>query len=263
MMAPMPESSIIAIGNELLRGFTVDTNSNWLAGRLFALGYPARVITVVGDTDEDIVAAIQDHTERQSLARILVCGGLGPTPDDRTYAAVGRALGRPLRYNRMIGAQMQNLMFARRIAGLRGTAELNAGNRKMAMLPEGAILLSNGHGMAPGLAFALDPDRYLFVLPGVPSELRSVFEQEIEPRFLLGSQADAVAELHYASAPESAFHDVMQALEREYPDVSLGSYPQTERRELILRATGPDPARVKAVLKAIRIRMTRYTPLEA
>src|SRR5438309_11913881 len=108
MMAPMPESSIIAVGNELLRGFTVDTNSNWLAGRLFALGYPARVITVVGDTDEDIVAAIQDHTERQSLARIRVCGALGPTPDHRTYAAAGRALGLPLRYNRMSGTHVQN-----------------------------------------------------------------------------------------------------------------------------------------------------------
>ena len=263
-MARVPESSIIAVGNELLRGFTVDTNSNWLAGRLFACGYQARLITVVGDIDEDIVTAIHDHIERRSLARIFVCGGLGPTPDDRTYAAVGRALGRPLGYNRMIGAQMQNLMFARRVAGRRGTAELNAGNRKMAMLPDGAILLSNGHGMAPGLAFALDDaDRYLLVLPGVPSELRAVFEQEIEPRFLMGSQADTVAELRYDAAPESAFYDVMQALEREYPDVSLGSYPQTERRELILRASGADRTRVMEVMEAIRTRMARYAPVNA
>ncbi len=260
MMAPVPESSIIAVGNELLRGFTVDTNSNWLAGRLFAHGYPARLITVVGDTDDDIVAAIHDHAGRRGLSRIFVCGGLGPTPDDRTYAAVARALGRPLRYNRMIGAQMQNLMFAMGVASRRGTAELNAGNRKMAMLPDGATLLSNGRGMAPGLAFALEDDRYLFVLPGVPTELRAVFEHEVEPRFLLGSRPDAVGELHYAAAPESAFHDVMEALAREYPDVSLGSYPQTERRELILRASGQDPARVEAVLQAIRTRVSRYRP---
>ena len=57
------------------------------------------------------------------------------------------------------------------------------------------------------------------------------------------------------------FHDVMKAMEREYPDVSLGSYPQTETRELILRASGPDPAHVDAVLQAIRDRVTQYSPL--
>lgn len=263
MMAAVPETSIVAVGNELLRGFTMDTNSNWLAARLFARGFPVRSITVVGDVDDDIVAAIRADLARPSLSRIFVCGGLGPTPDDRTYAAVGRALDRPLQYNRVVGAHMQSLMFAIGVARRRGTAELNAGNRKMAMLPEGGILLSNGTGMAPGLAFGLAEDRYLFVLPGVPSELRAVFEHEIEPRFLIGSTPDAVRELRYAAAPESAFHDVLETLEREYPDVSLGSYPQTDRRELILRASGSDAARVEAALEAIRTRVTRYRPLTA
>jgi molybdopterin-biosynthesis enzyme MoeA-like protein len=62
-------------------------------------------------------------------------------------------------------------------------------------------------------------------------------------------------------APESMFHDVMQALEQEFPDVSLGSYPQTETRELILRASGPDADRVEAVLRAIRDRVTQYAPV--
>ena len=57
------------------------------------------------------------------------------------------------------------------------------------------------------------------------------------------------------------FHDVMQALEREYPDVSLGSYPQTETRQLILRASGPNPERVESVIRAIRDRVTQYTPI--
>ena len=135
----MPQSSIIVVGNEILRGFTVDTNSNWLAGRLFRCGYPVRLITTVGDVDEDIVAAIQAHVARTELSRIFVCGGLGPTPDDRTYVALARALDQPLVYRREVGAQMQNLMFLRNIAAQRGTAGLNAGNRRMAMLPQGAI----------------------------------------------------------------------------------------------------------------------------
>jgi molybdenum cofactor synthesis domain-containing protein len=256
----VPQSSIIVVGNEILRGFTVDTNSNWLAGRLFRCGYPVRLITTVGDVDEDIVAAIQAHVARTELSRIFVCGGLGPTPDDRTYVALARALDQPLVYRREVGAQMQNLMFLRNIAAQRGTAGLNAGNRRMAMLPQEAILVRNGAGMAPGLAFDVGPDRYVFALPGVPHELRSVYE-DIEGRYLTGSHGDAVRELHYRLAPESMFHDVMRDLEREYPDVSLGSYPQTETRELILRASGPDANRVEAVITAIRDRVRQFSPV--
>jgi nicotinamide-nucleotide amidase len=259
-MGRVPQSSIIVVGNEILRGFTVDTNSNWLAGRLFRCGYPVRAISTIGDVDEDIVAAIRDQLGRPELSRIFVCGGLGPTPDDRTYIALARALDQPLMYRREVGVQMQNLMFILNTAARRGTAELNAGNRRMAMLPADAALLRNGAGMAPGLAFDLGQQRYLFALPGVPHELRAVYE-DIEARYLTGGEADVVRELHYRLAPESMFHDVMRDLEREYPDVSLGSYPQTETRELILRASGPSPERVEAVIAAIRARISQYSPV--
>jgi nicotinamide-nucleotide amidase len=259
-MGRVPQSSIIVVGNEILRGFTVDTNSNWLASRLFHSGFPVRFITTVGDVDDDIVSAIHQHVRQRELSRIFVCGGLGPTPDDRTYVALARALNQPLVYRRDVGAQMQNLMFILNMAARRGTAELNAGNRKMAMLPLNAVLVRNGAGMAPGLAFELGQDRYLFALPGVPPELRAVYDA-IEVQYLTGGRADVVRELHYRLAPESMFHDVMQALEEEYPDVSLGSYPQTETRELILRATGPNPERVDAVLAAIRNRVKQYQPV--
>ncbi|TMD21194.1 MAG: competence/damage-inducible protein A [Chloroflexi bacterium] len=259
-MGRVPQSSIIVVGNEILRGFTVDTNSNWLAGRLFHVGYPVRLMTTIGDVDADIVGAIRDHMAHPELTRIFVCGGLGPTPDDRTYVALARALNQRLVYRRDVGAQMQNLMFILNLAARRGTAELNAGNRKMAMLPESANLIRNGAGMAPGLAFDLDQGRYLFALPGVPHELRSIYE-DIEIRYLTGGQADVVRELHYRLAPESMFHDVMQALEQEYPDVSLGSYPQTETRQLILRASGPNAERVDAVITAIRDRVKQYDPV--
>ena len=90
-MGRVPQSSIIVVGNEILRGFTVDTNSNWLAMRLFRCGFPVRLITTVGDVDADIVSAVHEHVKRPELTRIFVCGGLGPTPDDRTYIALGRA----------------------------------------------------------------------------------------------------------------------------------------------------------------------------
>jgi nicotinamide-nucleotide amidase len=256
----VPRSSIIVVGNEILRGFTVDTNSNWLAGRLFQCGFPVRLMTTVGDVDADIVRTVRDHLDQRDLSRIFVCGGLGPTPDDRTYLALAHALDCPLVYHRQVGSEMQNRMFIFDMAARRGTAELNAGNRKMALLPEGATLVRNGAGMAPGLAFELPGDRYLFALPGVPAELRSVYEA-IEERYLLGEHGDVVRELRYRAVPESAFHDIMQTLEGEFPDVSLGSYPQTDTRELILRASGPRSERVEAVLAAIRQGMTQYRPV--
>jgi molybdopterin-biosynthesis enzyme MoeA-like protein len=256
----VPESSIIVIGNEIIRGFTVDTNSNWLAGRLFRIGFTVRLITTIGDVDGDIVAAIRQHIARPELSRIFVCGGLGPTPDDRTYTGLAHALQQPLVYRPEVGAQMQNLMFIYARAAQRGTAELNAGNRRMARLPRDARLIRNGAGMAPGLAFELGNDRFLFALPGVPQELRAVYE-DVELMFLSGARADTVRELRYRLAPESMFHDVMQELERQYPDVSLGSYPQSESRQLIIRASGPDREQVDAVLQAIRTRVTQYTPI--
>lgn len=256
----MPESSIVVVGNEIIRGFTVDTNSNWLAARLFKAGFPVRVITTVGDIDQDIVDAIRAHVDRSELTRIFVCGGLGPTPDDRTYLALAHALDQPLVYRREIGAQMQNLMFLFGRAAQRGTAELNTGNRRMAMLPRDAHLVRNGAGMAPGLAFELGDSRFLFALPGVPHELRAVYE-DIESIYLTGGRPDIVRELHYRLAPESMFHDAMANLEREYPDVSIGSYPQEQTRELVIRASGPDAQRVDAVIAAIRERVSQFVPL--
>jgi len=258
----MPSSSIIAVGDELLRGFTVDTNSHWLAGRLFSLGYPLKRIEVVGDVEDDIVAAVRRHLAQPELARIFVCGGLGPTPDDRTFQALARALSRRLVYDRQTGGLMQGLMLSRGVARTRGSAELNAGNRKMAMVPEGSVVLRNGPGMAPGIAYPIEADRFIFAMPGVPSELRSIFSEWIVPGYLHDGRAPAVAELHYRLAPESAFAQVMSALEREYPDVSLGSYPQTELGKLIIRASGPDAGRVEHVLDEIRRRVTRYQPKE-
>jgi molybdopterin-biosynthesis enzyme MoeA-like protein len=259
-MGRVPQSSIIVIGNEIIRGFTVDTNSNWLAARLFKAGFPVRLMTTIGDVDGDIVDAVREHVARRELTRIFVCGGLGPTPDDRTYVGLARALDQPLIYRAEVGAQMQNLMFVMGRAAQRGTAELNAGNRRMAMLPRDAHLIRNGAGMAPGLAFDLGDGRFLFALPGVPHELRAVYD-DIEAIYLLGGSGDTVRELHYRLAPESMFHDAMQALESQYPDVSVGSYPQTESRQLIIRASGRDPAQVDAVIRAIRERVRQYSPL--
>src|SRR5204862_1896738 len=88
----------------------------------------------------------------------------------------------------------------------------------------------NRRGMAPGLVYRVD-GRRLFILPGVPTELRGIFTEELEPEFLAGRTAAATHELRFSFAPEARFYPVMRELETSHPDVSVGSYPDTRTRE--------------------------------
>src|SRR5258708_21874048 len=90
-------SVVIAVGDELLRGHTLDTNTNWLAQRLYALGFPARRVHIVSDAQEEIVAAVRGEMALEPTC-LFVCGGLGPTPDDRTLAALAGGLRRAFRH---------------------------------------------------------------------------------------------------------------------------------------------------------------------
>ena len=101
---------LIAVGDELLSGHTLDTNSNLLAKALFAAGHPVRRIEVVGDDPDAIIAAVRRAQTEAGVSRIVVSGGIGPTPDDRTFGAVARALDRPLELNPVAFAHIETLV---------------------------------------------------------------------------------------------------------------------------------------------------------
>src|SRR5438067_1516579 len=92
----MPTSAIVAIGDELVGGFTVDTNSHWMAERLRLLGYPVKRVTQIRDKPGEIMEQLGRELEDPDLTDVFLSGGLGPTPDDRTFAALAEALGREL-----------------------------------------------------------------------------------------------------------------------------------------------------------------------
>ncbi|HEX6492996.1 MAG TPA: hypothetical protein VF112_05760, partial [Candidatus Dormibacteraeota bacterium] len=129
-------------------------------------------------------------------------------------------------------------------------------NRKMTVVPRGARVLTNRSGMAPGLAYPLSgedgADRWLLVLPGVPRELKRLFAEEMLPAFFNEGAAPTVVELRYRYAVEAEFYEPMRRIEGEFPDVAVGSYPQTETRELVIRMRGIDPSRVEAALERLR-----------
>lgn len=237
---------IIAVGDEVLSGHTQDTNSRFLAVRAFAAGFPVRRIEVIADAPADIVAAVRRALAEPGVCRIAVCGGIGPTPDDRTFAAVATALERPLEENPVAMASIVATVARLHAAGWIAENAVSEGNRRCAMVPAGGTVLANRRGMAPPMAYALGDDRWLFILPGVPREFTTIVEEELIPGYFAGGAAWHVVEVRYRGVPEAELYPALKQLAQDFPDVAAGSYPQTESRQIIVRLRGEQAGRVEA-----------------
>jgi nicotinamide-nucleotide amidase len=245
-------TAIVTVGDEILSGHTQDTNSSLLARAAFAAGRPVVHIEVVADQPAAIIAAIRRAIDDPDITRIAVCGGIGPTPDDRTFQAVADALERPIELNPIAYANIEALAIRMHAAGWIDRPVVSEANRRCAMVPSGATVLVNRFGMAPPLAIEIGEDRWLFVLPGIPREFSTIVEEELIPKYFGGAVAPVVREVRYRSVPESEMSEPMLVLEAEFPDVTVGSYPQVERRELVIRLRGREAERVDAAVARLR-----------
>jgi nicotinamide-nucleotide amidase len=250
----MAASSLIAIGDELVGGFTLDSNSHWLAERLRLLGYPVKRITAIRDRPPEIVDQIRRELADPDLTHVFVSGGLGPTPDDRTFASVAEALGRELVIWDETLARIERRVRRMHEAGLLESPDVTEGNLRMARIPDRpSHVFKNKRGMAPGVVYEAEGKR-IFVLPGVPLELKGIFTEELEPQFLAEGSAATVRELRFMFAVEARFYPLMKEIEEKFPDVSIGSYPNFETKELVIRCLGSDPKRVDEVIEFVRRR---------
>ncbi|HEX9363371.1 MAG TPA: competence/damage-inducible protein A [Candidatus Dormibacteraeota bacterium] len=250
----MAASSIVAIGDELVGGFTLDTNSHWMAERLRLLGYPVKRVTQVRDRPHEIVDQLQHELADEELTDVFLTGGLGPTPDDRTFAALAEALGKELMIWEETRARIVRRVQRMHAMGLLESPEVTEGNLRMARIPAGpAHVFRNRRGMAPGTLYEVAGKR-IFVLPGVPLEMKGIFTEELEPQFLAAGSAATVRELRFTFAVEARFYPLMRELEGTFPDVSVGSYPNFETKELVIRVLGADPKRVDEALEVIKRR---------
>src|SRR5437867_1416276 len=190
-----PESGtrteIVAVGRELLTGRTVDTNSAWIAARLTDLGaFVARIVAV--DDDPAAIAREIAGPRERGVALVITTGGLGPTLDDRTLAGVAAALARRLVEHRAALAFVTRRYAELAAAMAVADAALTPPRRKMACLPEGAEPIDNPIGTAPGV-FLFDGTQALLALPGVPAEMRAVFDAALPRlRACLGASAHVV-----------------------------------------------------------------------
>ncbi len=173
-------AEILTIGDELLTGHTVDSNSAFIGQRLTERGYWVRRKTTVGDDVGEIKAAVGEILARKPEV-LVISGGLGPTHDDVTMPAVAEALGRKLV---LCSPCLEDIKaFYERLyrEGYIDDPSLNEGRRKMAYLPEGAEPLENTEGAAPG-AYIEHEGVKIFVLPGMPREMKAMLERGVLPR---------------------------------------------------------------------------------
>ncbi len=246
-------SWIVAVGDELLSGHTMDTNSAWLARRLSGGPYPCSRIVVVPDRVDALAEELR-ATVAGGADRVFCCGGLGPTPDDRTMAAVATMLGVGLVEDPLVLANVRERVAQRFREGRANSPEPNPGTLKMALIPLGATVLRNPVGGAPPLAIEISSQGepcWLFVLPGVPTELQAIFEEEIEPVYLKGEGGRHYRELYFSGVAESSFFPVLTELESTYPQVSFGSYPQAAGG-VIIRASAVDSKALEEGFGALR-----------
>lgn len=235
----MDEDAAVAVvvGDELLQGHTLDTNSHLLAQRLGARGIPLRRKEIVGDEPAQIERALRRAIEEDRVRFVFVIGGIGPTPDDRTYQGVSLGLGVPLEIPPEGREWMERTVRERSYAAdLWASPERAEPLLRMVRLPQGARILRNPVGLALGCAAQKGPST-VFVLPGVPREFEAMLS-ELEHSFLSGFHAEAVVRELECFGEEAHLFEIMRTLETEIPTVRIGSYPQPGGR-IVLRLQGP------------------------
>ncbi|WP_394741603.1 competence/damage-inducible protein A [Natronococcus roseus] len=222
-------AAVVTVGDELLAGRTTNTNATWLCERLADRGVTVERVTTVPDRIEDISAVVGDYSAAYDA--VLVTGGLGPTHDDVTMEGIAATFGRELETDETALEWLEEHGYSRSDLTT-GTADLPAGSRP----------LHNDAGVAPGAVL-----ENVYVLPGVPSEMRAMFETVAEE--FTGTRV--YRETVVADEPESALLDRLETLNREF-DVSVGSYPGESVR---LELSGPDEETVAAAATWLRERV--------
>lgn len=194
---------VVTVGDELLAGETENTNASWLARELGERGVTVRRIVVVPDEEGVIVSTVQRYADQ--FDAVIVTGGVGPTHDDVTMDAVAAAFDREMAEHPDAIEWFETETEYARSDLVTGTSHLPAGSR---MIP-------NPNGVAPGAVL-----ENVYVLPGVPEEMRGMFEEVAEE---FSGTIEAVETL-YSDDPESSLVDLLREVTERF-DVRVGSYP--------------------------------------
>lgn len=218
--------AILSIGTEITRGELVNTNAAWLAASLTDLGFEVIEQATIDDDEKRIVATLQRLAK--SARVVISTGGLGPTTDDLTTKAVASALGVPL-----VRDEGSLDHIRRRFERLGRT--MSPTNEKQADFPKDAVVLANPIGTAPGFEVSLGEARAFF-MPGVPREMKKMFEEQITPRIReLSPNDNHQIRLRTFGMPESVVGEKLAGIEAAHPGVTIGyraHFPEIEVKVL-------------------------------
>lgn len=237
---------IVTIGDELLLGETIDINAVWLARELGAVGISVVRRTTVGDGAAAIASAVREALDRTGA--VITTGGLGPTSDDRTRPAIAALFGRELRHNDRIWDELRALWRERGRPG-----EPPDANRQQAFVPDGATVLTNRHGSAPGLLLEDEDARWVAMLPGVPREMRGLMSEELLPRLRARTAADRrvirSVTLRTTGIAESQLPELLAEHANGFGHISLAYLPGQEGVDLRLTVRDASPEDADRTLK--------------
>jgi len=243
----LPTAALIVIGNEILSGRTQDINAQYLAQRLGSVGVRLREIRVIPDDTEAIITAV--NMMRRQVDYVFTTGGIGPTHDDITTAAIAQAFGVPLiRHPEAVAILQAHL-----------GDDITESRLKMAETPEGATLIDNPVSAAPGFRMG-----NVHVLAGVPRIMRAMLESVLPT---LDGGPPLVSRAVTAPIREGEVAAPLAAIQARWPTVDLGSYPwaQGGRLGTTLVARSPDPAALDTVIVEVAdmLRDLGYDPVFA
>ncbi len=215
---------ILTIGNEILIGKTQDTNSNWMAKRIAKYGHRLKRITTIGDIIDEIASTLKEILARKPDI-IITTGGLGPTFDDMTLEGIAKALEREIELNQHAYNSIKKAYESATRRGILKLEGMTKERKKMAYLPRGSTPLPNTVGTAPGVKLS-EKETTIFILPGVPAEMKSMFRTVIIP--LLKETKGKFIErgFIFTGIGESQIAPYITQLEEEYPQLWIKTHPR-------------------------------------
>jgi nicotinamide-nucleotide amidase len=244
---------VVTIGDELLLGFTVDTNAAHLARELAGAGIGIVRRSTCGDAPDQIAAAVREALDRTGA--VITTGGLGPTSDDLTKPSIAALFGRTMKFDDAIWEELKI-----RWKSYKWPGGIPESNKQQAMVPDGAVILKNRHGSAPGIWLEDDRGRWVAMLPGVPREMRGMLADELLPRIRARATGTPVVvaslTLRTIGIGESALADLLGPLAKGPPGLPLAYLPSVEGTDLRLttRNSSADVAREQLAAGAAQLR---------
>ncbi len=233
MNADIITAAVLVIGDEILSGRTKDKNIGYIAGYLTDIGVDLREVRVVPDVEEEIVAAV--NALRARYTHVFTTGGIGPTHDDITAESIARAFGVPTEINERAKALLMERI-----------PQMNEARLRMARMPVGAELIANSVSRAPGFSIG-----NVYVMAGVPAIMQAMLEA-LTPRLKTGRKV--LSHSIAAGLKEGDIGAPLGAIQVEFPDVRIGSYPTFDEKTgftttLVLRSR--DAVRLEAAAAAV------------